>query len=345
MDHPLFSVIVPVFNMEKLLPRCLDSLLMQPEADLEFILVDDGSADSSPRICDLYATKDTRFKVIHKKNAGVSEARNSGLREASGKYISFVDPDDWIEPDMYRILSDFVHQYSPDIIRFNACRSDSGLVLNATSLNGMYSDREMVDKVTLPMIGSEKYGGPFYMGVPWIYVFRRDVIERHQIRFDKQLHRCEDRLFCITAMLHARDVLFIDDALYHYSVSDNSLSNRYDSARWGQELLYLDKLRNEYNKVLSPDQIRDADSRIKSDYVLRAITSIDNMFFSVNNESFSLRFNIVKSIINNHHVRESVQGLQREKMGLKSYILYFCVKNRLPFLLTVFQTLLLWKNR
>ena len=100
-QNPLISVIVPVYNVEAWLPRCGDSILSQTYENLEILLVDDGSTDDSGLICEEYAKKDTRIRVIHKENGGLSSARNSGLDAASGEYIGFVDSDDWIEPEMY----------------------------------------------------------------------------------------------------------------------------------------------------------------------------------------------------------------------------------------------------
>ena len=97
----LISVIVPVYNVEEYLPRCVDSLLSQTYEKLEIILVDDGTKDASDKICDAYAARDPRVKVIHKENGGLSSARNAGIDIASGEYLAFVDSDDWIEPDTY----------------------------------------------------------------------------------------------------------------------------------------------------------------------------------------------------------------------------------------------------
>ena len=104
MSNPLISIIVPVYNVEKYLPKCVESLLAQTYSNLEIILVDDGSVDASGQICDTYAAKDSRVRVIHQPNAGVSAARNAGLKAARGEYIGFVDADDWVEPDMYEYL-------------------------------------------------------------------------------------------------------------------------------------------------------------------------------------------------------------------------------------------------
>ncbi len=98
------SVIIPVYNVEPYIRKCIDSVINQTYINLEIILVDDGSTDNSGKVCDEYATKDKRVKVLHKRNGGVSSAKNAGLKEVTGKYLGFVDSDDWIEPEMYEIL-------------------------------------------------------------------------------------------------------------------------------------------------------------------------------------------------------------------------------------------------
>ncbi|WP_163318158.1 glycosyltransferase [Dysgonomonas sp. 520] len=342
-DSVLISVIIPVYNIEKLLNRCLDSVVGQTYTNLEIILIDDGSADSSPQICDQYAEHDLRIKVVHKENGGVSAARNLGLDIASGDYISFVDSDDWLEPDMYDTLVTYLKNDPTDILRFNACKK--GEVFTSTHLSGNFEGNRMTDEVVLSMIGSEKLGEIFLMGVPWIYLYRREVIERNNIRFDVNLRRSEDRLFCITTMLYARKITFVKDVLYHYEVLTTSLSNKYDPLRWQQELYYLDMLRKEYTKVFSPQYVEKADKRIKSDYVLRVVISLDNLFFSVNDNTFRHNYKQVRNIINNEKVRKSVQDLKQVKTGIRKRFLFFCVKHRLSFALTLFQTMMKLRNK
>ena len=113
--NPMISVIVPIYNVEKYLARCVDSIVNQTYKNLEIILVDDGSPDRCPQMCDDYADKDSRNKVIHKKNGGLSDARNAGMAVATGEYISFIDSDDWIETSMFELLLNNIFQYDCEI--------------------------------------------------------------------------------------------------------------------------------------------------------------------------------------------------------------------------------------
>lgn len=328
--------------MEQFLGRCLDSVVNQTCDSLEIILVNDGSTDSSGDICDNYAQKDNRIKVIHQMNSGVSSARNTGLDAATGNYISFVDPDDYIELNTYETLIPYLAN-DIDILRFNAKRK--GEILNWLPFKGEYSGDHFEQEVVLPMIGSEKFGGMFILGVLWVHLFKRDLIEKNHIRFNKELRRCEDRLFTITTMLHANKMFFVDNILYHYQVNDESLSNRYDPIRWQQELIFLDDLKKKYFETKSLSFIIKANQRISNDYVLRAITSINNEYFTNNDNSFWQRYKNIKKIINNPNTRLSIKYIQREKSGLKGDLIIGMIKYRLILLLNLFNSLILYKNK
>lgn len=340
--QPFISVIVPIYNAEKYLHRCLNSLISQTYDNIEIILINDGSTDASAEICNTYTQKDNRIKVVHKVNGGVSSARNAGLDIASGNYLSFVDPDDYIELNTYESLCKYLNK-GTDIVRFNAYRNDE--ILNWLPFKGEYSGERFEREIVLSIIGSEKFGGMFILGVLWVHLFNRELIEKNHIRFNNNLRRCEDRLFTITAMLHSTSMVFIDSILYHYQVNDESLSNRYDPIRWQQELLFLDDLKQEYTRSKSASFVAEANKRIKNEYVLRAITSINNEYFTNNRNSFVQRYKNIREIINNPNTRLSIRDIQKEKSGLKGTLILGMIKYRLSFLLNLFNSLILYKNK
>lgn len=338
----LISIIIPIYNMEKFLTRCLDSILSQSYSDLEIILINDGSTDKSAQICDAYKAKDSRIAVIHKKNAGVSEARNSGLDIAKGDYISFVDPDDWLAPDTYKVLMQNQQETDADIIRFQAYKSD-GSLLNEIPFEGLY-DGEKLTNFQLSMVGAPKFGGMFILGVLWLHIYRRSLIEDNHIRFNKDLRRCEDRLFCILAIFEARKISFIKDVLYHYETNEGSLSNRYDPIRWEQELIFLEELQKGYAHK-SVDFRSKADRRIKSDYILRAIVSMNNEFFSQNKNSFAFRRKRIATMVNNPKVIDSIKDLEKEKLGTKGDLIFDLIKKRAAFSLTSLLSFILYGGK
>lgn len=139
ITKPKISIIVPVYKAEPYLRKCIDSILNQTFKDFELILVDDGSPDRCGEICDEYALKDSRIKIIHKENSGRSSARNVGLDIAQGEYIGFVDSDDWIEPDMYEVLYSKAKIESADIIalNYNCCIGEKKYLWSYTKLEKM----------------------------------------------------------------------------------------------------------------------------------------------------------------------------------------------------------------
>lgn len=345
MKQLKISTIIPIYNAEKYLRRCLDSVISQSYANIEIILVNDGSTDNSGVICDEYKQNDTRIKVLHKQNSGVSEARNSALDLVEGDYIHFVDADDWIEKDTYKKLVQLIDldNTNYDIIKFYGYNSNNDII-NKIPFKGCYSDKELED-IILSYVGSLNFGGLFIMGVPWLYLINNQLIQDHHIRFNKDLSRCEDRLFIITTLLQAKNLLIIDDVFYHYETSAGSLSNKYDSFRWEQEKLYLTELQREYSKCKSSHFVDNANSRIVNEYYLRALISVDNEFFSQNTNSFKQHYSNIKKILNDPALVSKSENIKTEKLDLKRKISLFLIKRRYSFLLSTFNMLLLLKNK
>ena len=345
MQQLLISVIVPIYNADRFLTRCCDSIIKQSYKNIELILVNDGSTDNSAAICDEYVKKDSRVVVIHKKNAGVSEARNSALDIAKGDYIHCVDADDWIEKDTYTKVSEVINKNcNLDLVKFEAYNSDNQII-NKAPFTGSYSG-ESLDQIKLAYIGSERFGGLFLMGVPWMYIISRKLIVDNQIKFNKDLRRCEDRLFIITCLLHATNVFFTEDAFYHYETNQGSLSNKYDPFRWDQEKLYLIELQKEYSKALSSELVENANTRIKNDYMLRAIIAINNEFFSNNSNKFKVHYSNTRKILDDPILKEATKKIQYSgNLNLKEKINLKLIIGNQPLLLTTFNTLLVYKHK
>lgn len=344
MQQPIISIIIPVYNAENYLKRCLESVIHQTYKELDIIMVNDGSTDQSPNICDKYASIDSRIKVIHKKNRGVSNARNVGLNIAKGDYIHFVDADDWLEENTYLTLVKEVNSSEKiDIIKFNAYNSQKQ-VIGQCPFTGLFIDTDL-EKLTLQYIGSEKFGGTFILGVPWLYLIRKNLIEKNLIRFNEQLHRCEDRLFVISNFLYAKKVLFIDKVLYNYETSSSSLSNKFDKERWAQEKKYLSLLKDEYEKNRNKEYTIKANHRIKNDIILRSIMSINNIYFSKNKNAFIQNYNLTKDIVKDPLIIDSFNNFESGKLDLKSRIIVTLIKQKQALLLTLLNTMLLYKTK
>ena len=204
---PELSIIVPVYKVEKYLPRCIDSILAQTFGDFELILIDDGSPDGCGRICDEYARKDKRIVVIHQKNMGVSAARNAGLDIARGRYIGFVDSDDWIEPQMYEVMMDAIRENGADMAVCGVRYADEdGKFTRADMLSeGVYSrDGLLEDVFAMP----NRLGGGCCNKV-------FDASKIASVRFKVGMTIAEDALYLFDCFMRIDGAVKIGDALYN----------------------------------------------------------------------------------------------------------------------------------
>lgn len=213
MGTKLITVIVPVYRVEEYLSRCLDSLLKQTYKNLEIILVDDGSPDHSGEICDHYAQIDTRIQVIHKKNGGVSSARNQALYRAKGDYIGFVDPDDYLEDNMFEQLYQNIQTYQADIaICGFYFEKDTETQRNNLKDQCLVFDSNQAIRT---MLNDE------YYGFLWNRLFDKKVFfnESGELEiFDESIYLAEDTLMNCNCMLRSAKIVYDTTPLYHYTV-------------------------------------------------------------------------------------------------------------------------------
>lgn len=207
---PTISIVIPVYNAESFIRRCLDSIVSQCYSDFEVLLIDDGSSDSSASICDLYASKYDYFSVIHTPNRGVSAARNLGIKSAKGSFVTFIDADDYVSP---RHLQAFV----------DAGALDSDLCL--TGVNAVYNDRSLYHTTQIKDTGTKISRNTFIEDCitsghclsPWAKLFRQSFLKSHDIKFDEQLKYAEDRVFIAQVLTSAKTFSASDECTYIYT--------------------------------------------------------------------------------------------------------------------------------
>lgn len=239
--EPKVSVIIPVYNVEKFLNRCVDSVLNQTLSDIEVILVDDGSPDHSPAICDEYASLDQRVKVIHKPNGGLASARNAGMKIASGKYMFFVDSDDWLELNGLELLYDLALKYKVDFVRYRAIRSnwpglpyDSPCMLEeAREIDGGYYDKaKIINNIYPKMICTSSITMGPIVGA-WGSLYNRDFLLANNLFFDESIKFSEDMIFSAKVVYYANSFYYHDlPSVYHYFYNDTSISHSFRATRW-----------------------------------------------------------------------------------------------------------------
>lgn len=226
-SEPLVSVIVPTYNVDEYIKQCIDSLLDQTYKNIEVICVDDGSSDNTIPILKFIQEKDDRLKLIQQEHAGVSAARNKGLDAARGKYISFVDSDDFIQWNSYEILVSVAEKFHLDLIIFggNAIGEAPKWIQNKLNTRYKYYEKGTAKKVVF----EEESARPFL----WLHFIRRDIIERgDKLRFNETMEMGEDQLFQFEYVPRAESVMVLEDKLYNYRIGRNcSLMQLYEKQK------------------------------------------------------------------------------------------------------------------
>lgn len=236
MNMPKISIIVPVYKAETYLHRCVDSILAQTFTDWELLLIDDGSPDRSGDICDEYAKKDTRIRVIHKENGGVSSARQRGLDESIGEYTIHADPDDWVEPDMLEglynkakeedadmVICDFFYEYKTGSI---ICKQ------HIENCNAEFILKQMFSQ-QLP-------------GMCWNKLIRRECYIKYNISFPKDIIRWEDLYVVCSLLMHPIKCAYLSKAFYHYDqiVNNNSIVRKITKQGLDSQIKFIEHFRN-----------------------------------------------------------------------------------------------------
>lgn len=219
--QPTVSIIVPVYNAEATLRRCVDSILNQDYRDFELILVNDGSQDGSGAICDAYAAQDPRVTAIHKPNTGVSDTRNLAISRAQGTYLQFLDSDDWITPDATTLLVQTAQQHSCDLVISDFYR----VVGERVSRKGDIDDDTVLSREEYAAHMMEN-PADFYYGVLWNKLYRRSIVDRWHLRMDPEISWCEDFMFNLEYIRHAETFCALQIPIYYYVKTKGSLATQ-----------------------------------------------------------------------------------------------------------------------
>lgn len=229
---PAISIIVPIYNMEHLMRRCIDSLLAQTFTDYELLLIDDGSKDGSWSICQEYARKDPRISIYHKENGGLSDARNYGLSKAIGKYTIFADPDDWVSPEGLDRLYVTAERELADMTMCDLYREDE------------YSRHYVCQRPQ--SLQAEDVLKELFANIQGFTVnklIRRDVYTRFGISYPKGIYGCEDQYTMAAILLHDIKIAYEPVAFYHYMYNSASLTRHYDERTYEMDMRVLDMFR------------------------------------------------------------------------------------------------------
>ena len=246
-----YSIIIPVYNVEKYISKCIDSIVNQTYKNIEIILVDDGSPDRSPEICDLYAKKDKRIKVIHKSNGGLVSARKAGIDIATGKYCLFVDSDDWIDECTIEKLNNYITEYgNVDLIKFRYVFEPKKNLQPEYTMCNHILDKDERNKVYRELLLTNNYNNLCNE------VFKKELYDIDDKVLKMKINYGEDLIVNLKIFATAKNIVLINDAFYHYLLNDKSITHRVmiDSiAKNVSDNIYVNKEKIKYLKKYNID--------------------------------------------------------------------------------------------
>lgn len=270
----LFSIIIPVYNIEKYLMQCLDSIINQTYTNIEVILINDGSTDKSGVICDEVSKIDNRFRVVHTDNHGVSSARNLGLSIATGDYIAFVDSDDWLENSAIEKVSKLLQHRLYDLIIYGVVKetSEHQIPMYSNQVSSAYCSNKEVETILPQLIKQEIINPPFKF-------YKSELIRKNEIRFDDRVNIAEDYLFNMECFLNVKSLYILEDILYHYMIRDNvSLSRKFQVDKYEKLMLVNDQLFEKIRQsgMKNSDSLKEALLYIRLKNIYSCFTDIFN---------------------------------------------------------------------
>lgn len=324
---PVLSVIVPVYNVEKYLDRCVKSLLNQSFQDIEIILVDDGSTDSSGQMCDIWKTRDCRIKVVHKKNQGLGFARNSGIEIATGKYIAYVDSDDYILPDLFIKVIQRLEKTSADICYFGCIDIWTDHKLYGHPPKKLfYSSNETIEYVKA-ILGPIPQSTEFLFGgvSAWSGIVKRELLEKNCIKFHSEREfLCEDIIYNLQVCMSCESIAIEPTCLYCYCHNDtNSLTTKYRADRFEAALKLYFYIREMLGNYVENEEINE---RIIRSLMQNLIVCVKQEILYEKTHGKKYMNKMLNKICSNPTVQKSLGRYPIKKMPIRQRILFYTMK-------------------
>lgn len=329
-DRPFFSVIVPIFGNEDFLPECIDSIISQTFTDFELILVDDGSKDNSGKICDEYAEKDNRIIVIHKTNGGQTSARQAGIKNAKGKYVAYIDGDDFIAPE-------YLNSFVKSIKKTDAMIVCSGSIwwtsekLQATqklTIAEEFYTRERIEREIFPYL-IEDSNSKYFSNSVWAKVFELELFKKHLLQLNNTIKIGEDAACVKPCIAEAKSMAIIPDCLYFYRQNPKSMTKNKKAFDWNGPQLIAEHYLNVLN--LESNDFRQQVYR-------NCVHNIFNVAISRFNQELPKKniYNEIKEEINRPLYSESLCEAHF-KVCSKGWLAQLILKYKLLFLIFIFS--------
>lgn len=314
-NQPDISVIVPMYNVEQFLPRCVESIINQTHKNIEIILVDDESPDRSGEIAEEYAAKDSRIKVIHQKNKWLGGARNSGIKIATGKYIIFVDSDDYIRKDMCEILFKKMKQYQTDMIVFGLCHVNGKgekLFYSSSSIEDKcYYDEKARNELFSKVIATHS------LNSACMKIYKRSIFIDNEMYFNEEIRYAEDYEFCLRLFPYIHSFVYIKECLYYYVENENSIMHTQDKEIMNKFII-LYQFRE---KFISDQNIATTDNmRLSSELLINMVVKNYARFLGTPDKHTKKQsIALIDDMLTKPEIIESLNRIDTSKINLGKY--------------------------
>ena len=333
------SIIVPVYNVENYIERCLNSLVNQTFKDIEIITINDGSTDKSLELLNKYAKEDIRISVIDLGDEGVSYCRNLGIEKANGKYIMFVDSDDWIDSSMVEVMYKKAEENKLDLVMCSYIREfkdhSKEKIFNLPQ-EIIYKDNEVKNELLRKLVGpiKEELSNPEMLdalGTVWGKLYRADILKENKIKFVdlKEIGSAEDTLFNIFTFNYLKKVMFLNKSMYHYwRDNPKSVTSQYNPKLKEQRKVFF-KYISDFIKENNFEQVFE---EALNNRICTSVLGLGLIECSKNNKISRInKIKNIKIIINEEYIRNAYKNLELKYFSIHWRIFYFFIKNKMSF--------------
>ena len=338
-EQPQVSIIVPVYNVENYIERCLNSLVNQTFKDIEIITINDGSTDKSLELINKYVKEDIRVSVIDLGDEGVSYCRNLGIEKANGKYIMFVDSDDWIDFNMVEVMYKKAEENNIDLVMCSYIREfkdhSKEKIFNLPE-EIIYKEDKVKNELLRKLVGpvKEELSNPEMLdalGTVWGKLYRTDILKENKINFVdlKEIGSAEDTLFNIFTFNYLKKVMFLNKPMYHYwRDNPKSVTSQYNSKLKEQRKVFF-KYISDFIKENNFEQVFE---EALNNRICTSVLGLGLIECSKNNKISGInKIKNIKKIINEEYIRNAYKNLELKYFSIHWRVFYFFIKNKMSF--------------
>ena len=313
----LISFIIPMYNAELYIESCIESILNQDAKDIEILLIDDGSTDRTLEICQKLAERINVVSVFFQSNKGPAAARNNGLKKAKGKYIWFVDADDWIEDNAIQNLREVIKESHYDLISFDFYKEKNG-------------NKKYYSNKKYGVLGHEEFSAitlrsDCHFGLVWSSLFSHSLLEQYNLQFNEQLKFAEDSEYIVRVSKYIEKVRVLDKAYYHYRVLESSLSREFSE---GITDKYLQASEEIYKQIVNQKRKEMVPSFLTYMQSIIVYIVLNDIFHYKNKISIKEKMNRLELLLNSQLVKKAIKTIDRKVIGNGKYFVLYFIKSK-----------------